>query len=161
MRGCVRLQCIFFFFKTLSVHLPVSWWVISECTCPHCAECSAIFDQKQHDPHNPPSLFTWSHPKQLFLVSLGKKSPQRETFCWCGRGETINSRSTKRHQNQRVQNLFWAVGKMSQSMYCMKWRVLWRWLNFKHGRINTQFFINKFLFFGHPLIRFYLYEIFK
>ena len=29
-------------------------------------------------------------------------------------------------------------------MYCIKWRVFWRWLKFKHVRINTQFFINKF-----------------
>ena len=29
-------------------------------------------------------------------------------------------------------------------MYCIKWRVLWRWLKFKHVRINTQFLINKF-----------------
>ena len=27
---------------------------------------------------------------------------------------------------------------------CIKCRVLWRWLTFKHVRTNTQFFINKF-----------------
>ena len=35
-------------------------------------------------------------------------------------------------------------------MYYIKWRVLWRWLKFKHIRINTQFFTNKFQFFGGP-----------
>ena len=32
-------------------------------------------------------------------------------FCWCGRGETKISGSTKRHQNRQPQKLFWAVGK--------------------------------------------------
>ena len=41
-------------------------------------------------------------PQDTFFVSLGKKSPQRETFCWYRRGETTNSRSTKRHQNQWI-----------------------------------------------------------
>ena len=80
--------------------------VIYEHTCPHHAECSAVFDQKQHNPHAPPSLFTQSRPDQLFFVSLDEESPQRETICQCGRGETKNGVSTKRHQNQRVQKLF-------------------------------------------------------
>ena len=41
---------------------------------------------------------------------------------------------------------------MSQYGYCIKWRVLWRWLKFKHVRINTHFLINKLCFVGgHPL----------
>ena len=36
-------------------------------------------------------------------------------------------------------------------MYCIKWRIHWRWLKFKHVRINTQCFINKFrVFWGAP-----------
>ena len=77
----------------------VHWWVIYECTCPHHAEYLAVFDQKQHVPRAPPSLFTQSHPEWLFCFP-NEKSPQREMFCWCGKGETKNSRSTKRHQNQ-------------------------------------------------------------
>ena len=49
------------------MHLPISWWVIYECTRPHHAECSAVFDQNQHGPHVPPSLFTQSHPEWLFF----------------------------------------------------------------------------------------------
>ena len=33
-------------------------------------------------------------------------------------------------------------------MYCIKWRVLWRWLKLKYERINAQFFINKVCFGG-------------
>ena len=74
-------------------------------------------------------------------------------FCRCGRGKTKNSRSTERHQNQWIQKLLWAVEKMSQRVYWIKWRVLWSWLKFKHLRINTQFFINKFwVVWGFPLI---------
>ena len=46
-----------------------------------------------------------------FLFPQMKKVLKGKYFCWCGRGETKNSRSTKRHQNQQVQKLFWAVGK--------------------------------------------------
>ena len=31
-------------------------------------------------------------------------------------------------------------GKKSLLVFCIKWRVLWRWLKFKHVRINTKFF---------------------
>ena len=126
------------------MHLPISWWVIYGCTCSHRTECSPVFNWKRHDPRVPPSLFTWSHPKPLFFVFPQMKNPQRETFCQCGRGETKNSRSTQRHQNKQVQKLFWAVEKTSWYVHCIKWRVLWRWLKFKHVRISTQFFINKF-----------------
>ena len=76
-----------FFFKA-SMHLPVSWWVICEHTCPHHTESSAVFDQKWHDPSIPPSLFTLCLPKWLFFFPLVKKSPQRKAFCQCRRGET-------------------------------------------------------------------------
>ena len=82
-----------FFLKTLSTWLPMSWWVSYERTCPYCAECSAVFDQKWHNPQAPPSLFTRSLPEWLF-VSLDEESPQREMFCLCKRGKTKNGRNT-------------------------------------------------------------------
>ena len=39
-------------------------------------------------------------------------------------------------------------------MYCIKWRVLWRWLKLKHVRINTQFLLINFWGFGSPLVVF-------
>ena len=95
----------------ISTCLPISWWVIYEGTCQHCVECSAVFDQRQHVPHSPPSFFTRSNPEQSSFPPPDEKSPQRETFCQCGRGEPRNGISAKRHQNQRVQKLFWAVEK--------------------------------------------------
>ena len=114
------------------------WFTSAPAYIPHCTECSADFDQKWHDPHAPPSLFTWSCPKWLFFVSLDEKCSQRETFCQYGRSEK------KRQKHQKASKsmcsiLFCAVGKMSQQVYYIKWRVLWRWLKFKHVRINTQF----------------------
>ena len=82
-----------------------------------------------------------------------EKSLQGETFCWCGRGKKKKkSRSTKRHQNWRVQKLFWAVeiGVLHQT-YFEVLGVLWRWLKFKHVRINI-IFINKFCFGGPTLV---------
>ena len=54
--GCIGLQEILF--EDSSMHLPTSRWVIYERTCPHGAECSAVFDHKRHDlkshpPHSP------------------------------------------------------------------------------------------------------------
>ena len=43
-------------------------------TGPHHTECSAVFDQKWHDPGAPPS-------PQATFVSPDGKNPQRETFC--------------------------------------------------------------------------------
>ena len=37
-------------------------------TCPHQAECSAIFDQELHDSYAPPSLFTQSCSERLFCL---------------------------------------------------------------------------------------------
>ena len=85
-----------------------------------------------------------------FFCFPRRKSPQRETFCQCGRGETKNGRSTKRHQNWCVQKLFWAVEKrldrcIASTGECFEgdWHLnIW---------INTQFFIKKNSgFFGSP-----------
>ena len=42
--------------------------MIYEHTCPQSPECLEGFDQKQHDPHAPSSLFTRSCPEQYFFV---------------------------------------------------------------------------------------------
>ena len=107
--------------------LHLVWWVLFEESlnvCPFytgwftsaavytmlCVE--QFFYQNQNDPHAPPSLFTWFQPKWLFVFfSSMKKTPQREMFSQCGRGETKNGRNTKRRQNQWVHKLFWAVEK--------------------------------------------------
>ena len=106
----------------LQAHLPTLCCVFSS-FWPKMAPCSTL-------PIHP------ILPQATFFVSLDKRSPQREMFCQCGRGETKNGRSRKRHQNWWVQKLFWRWLKV---------------LKFKYVRINTQFFINKFCFGGSPL----------
>ena len=101
------------------------------------------FLPKMARPQAPPSLFTQSFlpetPGNLVSVSQDEKGPPRETFCQCGRGKTKKGRSTKRHQNQQVKNCFEQWEKcLCKCIDCIKWRVLWRWLKFKHVRINTQ-----------------------
>ena len=86
----------------------------------------------------------------FFLCFPNEKSPWKEMFCRCGRGETKNGRSTKSHQNRWLQKMFWAVEKMSWCVYCIEWGIFYRWLKFKHIRIDTQFFINKFWVLGAP-----------
>ena len=94
-----------FFLKTLSMNLSILWRVIYKCSCPFCAECSAVFDQKWHDPCTQPCHSPDLIPSNFFLFPQMKKSLQREMFCWCGRGKTKNSRSPTRHQNWWVQKL--------------------------------------------------------
>ena len=107
VRGCIQLQWIFS--KTLIIQLPISCWVIYECTCPHALSIQQFLTKKRQDPQAPPSLFILYCPKELFfLFPWMKISSQRETFCQCGKGETKSGRSTKRHQNRQVKKLFWA-----------------------------------------------------
>ena len=127
----------------------MSWWVIYEHTCPYCAECSAVFDEKSHDPCAPPSIFNWSYPKWVFFVSPDEKVLKGKSFAHV-RGETKNSRSTKRHQNQGIEKLL--IVEKILILVLPKWSVLWRWLKFKHVRINTWVLVNKFSFWGSPLI---------
>ena len=109
VRCCVQLQWIYFedFSSTfahsvmgdLQAHLPILLRVVSS------------FWPKRHEPPThthrvPPSLFTCSWPQWLLFVPLDEKSPQRETFCPCGRGETKNGQSPERHQNQWVKHFF-------------------------------------------------------
>ena len=92
VRSRVRLHGIFsensfnvfvhFMIGDLGAHLPILW----------------------ADLYAPPSLFTQSRPEQLFfLFPRAKKVHKKEILCLlakCGSGETKNSRSTRRHQNQ-------------------------------------------------------------
>ena len=101
-----------FFILEDSNHLPILWWATYERTCPHHAECSAVFDQKWHDPCAHPSYslnFTRRSNSFLLLFPWMKKNSSKGNVLPKWRGETKNGRSTKRHQNQWVQKLFWAV----------------------------------------------------
>ena len=84
-----------FMMGDLWAHLPTPCWV------------SGSFWPKMAWLHAPSYLFTWSAPRVMFsLFPQLKKSPHWEMFCQCGRGETKNGRSTKRHQSRQVQKLF-------------------------------------------------------
>ena len=106
------------FLKTLSMHLPISWQVIYTRTCPHHVECLAVFDQKRYDLYTPPSLFTVSNSKQLFLFPWKKKKSSKGNILpvWKRWTNKKNGKSTIRHQNWWVQKLFWAVEKTSWYM---------------------------------------------
>ena len=110
VRGCVQLQWIFF---EDSTPLPISWWVIYECTCPHRTEYSAVFGPKRHDSYAPPSLFTQSSSDRLFvcLFPQMKQSLKGKHVADVEEVKQKNGKSTKRHQNRQVQRLFWVVGK--------------------------------------------------
>ena len=82
-----------FMMGDLWAYLPTLCWVLSS------------FWHKTAGPCAPPFLFIWSHSEQLFFFP-DEKSPQREMFCQCRRGETKNGRITKSHQNWWVQNHF-------------------------------------------------------
>ena len=75
VRGCIQLQWIFW--NTVSIHLSISWWVIYERTCPHHTECSAVFDQKQHDPHAHPSYSPNFAPRDFFCLFPLMKKPSK------------------------------------------------------------------------------------
>ena len=74
---------------------------------------------------------------------------------WQKTAEALNGIKINHFKNcfEHWKNTSWWV-------YCIKWRVLWRWLEFKYVRINTQLFINTFWVFVSPLMyNVYLGEI--
>ena len=60
--------------------------------------------------------------------------------------------STKRHLEALKIDKFKSCFEQREKNLnrCSRWRVLWRWLKFKHIRINTPCFINKFQGFWVP-----------
>ena len=115
LRGFVWLQWIFF-------------WRPFQCVCPfhdgwftstvaHTVLSIQQFSSKYcmtPVPHVPNHLI---FPLgDSFCFPGWKKSSKR-----CGRGETKNSRSTKRHQNPRVQKVFWAVEKSLNRCIASNW----------------------------------------
>ena len=88
----------------------------------------------------------------FFLLPWMKNVLKGKCFANVEEGKQENTRSTKRHQNQWVLKLFWAVEKMSQWVNCIKWRVLRRRLKFKHVRICNFLQINSSFGGRSPLI---------
>ena len=140
MRGCVWLQWILFWRLFRRVCLFHDGWFRSAPAHTTLSVQQAVFDPKRHDPHAPPSLLIPSCQEWLFFAFPGEKSPQRETFSWCGRGETKNSRKINKFRN------CFDSGKKCLDKYITSngEYLLWRGLKFKHIIINTQFFINQF-----------------
>ena len=98
VRGCAWLQWIFL--KTISMHLPISGWVICECTWPHSAECSAVFDQKMAQPPCPTLPIHLISPRVTFFqFPQMKKSSKGSILPIWRRWNKKNGRSTKRHQS--------------------------------------------------------------
>ena len=114
VRGCAWLQWIFFL-KARSTCLPISWWVIYESPA-HIALSAQGFWPKTAWPLCPTlPIYLISSPGTFFCFP-NEKSPQRERFCWCGRGETKDARSTKRHQYWQVQTVL-SSGKKRLNSY--------------------------------------------
>ena len=112
VRGCVWLQWIFFF------------WGLFQCVCPfpdgwfmsgpaHTALSDQKFlTKKLHDTCAPPFLFTQSCPERPFVcLFLGMKKAFKGNALPVWKRWNKNGSSTERHQNWRVQKLFWAVEK--------------------------------------------------
>ena len=89
-------------------------------------------------------------PWETFLFCFpGWKKSWKGNIFWCGRGETKNSRTTKRHQYWRVPNCFerWKAC-LSRCIASNGGHFEGDWsLNM---RINAQCLINKFQVFGGP-----------
>ena len=110
--------------------------------------------QKQHNLHALPSLFTLSHPKRLSLFPQMKKTLKGKCFADVEVVKQTNKQkmeeALKDIKIDEFKNCFEEWKKCINR--CIKWRILSRWLKFKHVRINIQFFINKFQFWGVSLL---------
>ena len=134
----------FFFLKTLSVHLLIAWWVIYKHTCPHLTECSAVFDQKWHDPCAPPSLCTWFHPKLLFFCLFAQRKnvlKGKHFVIWKRWNKKV--RSTKRQKIDDFKNCFeqWkkvSIGVLHQMKSTLKVRTPLNTCVTSHSYVSSQ-----------------------
>ena len=103
VRGCVQLWWIFFenFQRVCPFHYG---WFIST---PALLSVQQFMTQNVITPLTPPFQSPDPAPSDFFSCCFPgwekKKSPQRETLCRCGKCETKNNRSVKRHHNWQVQ----------------------------------------------------------
>ena len=150
---CKRLCSVSVNFFEDSTHLPLSWWVIYECSCHTMLRVQQSLTKYGMTPKMalPPPIHLISPWATGFFFVFPMKKVLKGTFADVEEVKPKNDRSTKRYQNQHVHKLFWAVEETSRWVYCIEWRVLWRWLEFNRVRINTQFLVNKVRFLGPPL----------
>ena len=139
MRGWVRLQWIFLktvcpFHDGRFTSAPtLLCWVFSR------------FDPKWHDLCVLPSLFICSYPKQPFSVSPDEKVLKGKHFA---KAEEVRQKMAEALKDIKINELKNCYEQWEKVLivygiwYCIKCRVIWRWLKFKHVRISTQFLIN-------------------
>ena len=149
---CERLclASVNFFLKILNVFV---YFMMGDMNAPgHSALCSTVFDQKWHGHHASPSLFIRFHPKQHFfcLFPWTKKSSKWNSLLVWKRGNEKWQKHYKASKLTSSKTVLNPKLKKSLDRCIASNRVLWRWLKFKHIRINTQLFINKFCFLGGP-----------
>ena len=82
------------FLKTLSMHLLISWWVIYEHTRPH-HECSAVSDQKLHDPPPHPPYSPDFNPSNVFVCFPGWKKSSKGNILLMGMWKKRNNKEPK------------------------------------------------------------------
>ena len=112
--------------------------------------CSPVFDQKWPEPCASPSLFTRSHLKWLFFVSLDEKSPQRGMICWCGRGDTKIAEIPKASKSMSSKTVL-SRGKKHLNR-CIAWNgEYFEGVKFNYVR-KIYIFINKLCFGGPPFM---------
>ena len=137
------------FLKTLSTHLPISWWVTNKHTCPHCTECTAVFDPNWCDPCAPPFPFSRCRSKQLIIVPQDEKSPQGERVSRCGRDDKKMAEALKGIKSNEFKNCFEQWKKHLDSCIASNGEYF-EGDSFKHVRISIHFFISNFWYFWNP-----------
>jgi len=92
-------------------------------------ECETIFNQKQHDPASPPTIFTRSRSVRLLFIPLNEKRSKRKTFCGRGKGEEKNNGGIKRHHFARISGLLRKAENTFRPVHCIKLTVFRRRFN--------------------------------
>ena len=120
-------------------------------TCPHHAECSAVFDQKRHDPCAPPPYSPDLTPEQLFFVSPEEKVLRGNRFTDVEEAKQKMVEALKGIRINEYKNCFeqWkkvSVGVLHQMESTLKVTEV------KNVRINTQFLINSGFLGVPPLV---------
>ena len=99
-------------------------------------------------PHSPYSPDLTS--SDVFLFHGWKKSSKRNVLPMWKRWNKKMAEALEGMKIDEFKHCLEPWKKYLNRCYCIKWRVLWKWLKFKHVRIHNFFKINSG-FFGSPL----------
>ena len=133
------------------MHLPISGWVIYECTCPHLADCSVVYDPILAWLPCPTLPIHLILPQTTFclFVSLDEKVLKGKCFANVEELKQKTAEALKGIKIDEFKNCFEQWKKHLDNCIASNGEYF-EGDSFKHVRISIHFFISNFWYFWNP-----------